>query len=761
MKNLESITLWIVKIGLWAIPFLPLYIEPAMLFPFITGKNFAFRMIVEILFALWIGIAIIREEYRPKLTPIFKTATVFTVILFLADLLSPNPYRAFFSNYERMEGFMMLFHLYLYFVMLVSVFRRRDWIIFFHTSLIASVLVSYIGFLQKLGYRVSIQGGFRVDSTIGNPTYLAAYLVFHLWILLLLMYRFWRVWWLEAIYGLIFVFELAILYFTATRGAILALIGTGFLFLFALVVWWHKFSEAHSRDPLAAAHHSGKQKVPGRKVAAILLGLIVVTPLLLWLMRGTSFIQENQVLRRLTNYSFQEDTIRARRMIWGMSWRGFLENPILGWGQENYYLVFQKYYNPGLWSQEPWFDRSHNIVFDWLIHAGLLGFLSFFAIIGATMWGIFQSLRRGELSFWVGLVILGVFISHLIQNVFVFDNLNTYLLFYAFLAFASFATWGVADPQKNMGTKNSAASTKKALGFSRAAAATVMALVVVAIAGYYLHLKPIKEAKALIAALNVSQRGTMDQILGAYTHAVSYDSFGNTEVREQIGNFARSVATNERFSKEERIRFLEFAVGEMRKETSNPAKDVKHLVFLGAIMDRALELKPEYAQEAEQILEEAVKLSPTKQMVAFELAQLDTMIGKNERAAEVLHQAWKHDPSYSEARANAWVIGIIAKRQDIAGEILKSTDLEKIGEAELFRVAQAYQQIEDYTSALPVFAQLVKISPDNAKYHATYTALLAFAGRYEEARHEARETMRIDPSFTDEATRFLQSIEGK
>ena len=62
MKSFESISLWVVKIGLWTIPFLPLYIEPAMLFPFITGKNFAFRMIVEILFALWIGLAILRAK---------------------------------------------------------------------------------------------------------------------------------------------------------------------------------------------------------------------------------------------------------------------------------------------------------------------------------------------------------------------------------------------------------------------------------------------------------------------------------------------------------------------------------------------------------------------------------------------------------------------------------------------------------------------------------------------------------------------------
>ena len=114
LKPQEQFFIWVIKIGLWVIPFLPLYVSSSMLFPFITGKNFAFRIIVEFIFVFWVALAIMHSDYRPRLTPLFKAATIFIVILFLADLFSPNPYRAFFSNYERMEGFMMLSHLYLY-----------------------------------------------------------------------------------------------------------------------------------------------------------------------------------------------------------------------------------------------------------------------------------------------------------------------------------------------------------------------------------------------------------------------------------------------------------------------------------------------------------------------------------------------------------------------------------------------------------------------------------------------------------------------
>jgi hypothetical protein len=57
MKKLEIIFAWIVKIGLFIIPFLPLYVSSSMLFPFITGKNFAFRIITEVIFIFWVWLA--------------------------------------------------------------------------------------------------------------------------------------------------------------------------------------------------------------------------------------------------------------------------------------------------------------------------------------------------------------------------------------------------------------------------------------------------------------------------------------------------------------------------------------------------------------------------------------------------------------------------------------------------------------------------------------------------------------------------------
>ena len=51
--------------GFFLIPFIPSVVIDTMFFPFITGKNFAFRILVEILLAAWAILALANAVYRP------------------------------------------------------------------------------------------------------------------------------------------------------------------------------------------------------------------------------------------------------------------------------------------------------------------------------------------------------------------------------------------------------------------------------------------------------------------------------------------------------------------------------------------------------------------------------------------------------------------------------------------------------------------------------------------------------------------------
>ncbi|MBI2640547.1 MAG: O-antigen ligase family protein [Candidatus Sungbacteria bacterium] len=723
----ERVLSWAVKIGLWIIPLLPFYVSSSMLFPFITGKNFAFRIIIEIIFALWLGLIAVWPSWRPRLTLPVKLATIFILVLFFADLFSPNPWRSFFSNYERMEGFMMLSHLYLYFLMLVSMFRtRRDWMTFFHITLVASLAIAFVGLLQRFGLRVSLQGGFRVDSTIGNPTYLAVYLFFHLWILLILIREFWRFWWLRLLYGAAFLFELMIMYFTASRGAMAAFIIVVPLTTALLIIFWSKVFPKYGQY---------------RKFVAVFLVLMVIAPMALWLLRDTRLVNSSRVLNRFTSVSTQDRTTQARFSIWQMSFKGFLERPILGWGQENYYLVFQKYFDSKLYSSEPWFDRSHNIVFDWLIHAGLLGFLAFFSLLGSVFYLLWRGIRQSSISPWSGIMLLGAFSAYFIQNIFVFDNLNSYLLLFALFAYVNGISYANIDQ-----TISPARKQNLSVGMVMA----TLALILVGVVGYSINIKAMRESRALLKSLQyVYGKAPVEVFMPEFQKALSYNTFGNTEVREQAANMARNVVADPNIAPEKRLQFAEFIIGELRKETNHQAKDVKHLLFLASVLSLTAPLKPEYALEAEQVLQEAVRLSPTKQIIYFELGQLYLRTQHFNEALQVLKKAALLEPEYAQAYSNFLIAAVLANNKDAIAEARAGLDMTRLDGDALLRVAAAFLRVSDFVSAREAYELLIKTNPASAD-------ILGELGEYDMAIKESETAAGLDEAFAPEAKVFTE-----
>ena len=72
--------------GIFLLPFVPLIVSNSMFFPFITGKNFFFRIVVEIIFAAWILLALSDERYRPRFSWIFVLLSAFVVVIGIANV---------------------------------------------------------------------------------------------------------------------------------------------------------------------------------------------------------------------------------------------------------------------------------------------------------------------------------------------------------------------------------------------------------------------------------------------------------------------------------------------------------------------------------------------------------------------------------------------------------------------------------------------------------------------------------------------------
>src|SRR3989344_9358696 len=160
---------WLIVGGLFLLPLTPHIVSTSLLFPFIAGKAFFFRIIVEIIFGAWILLALFEPKYRPRRSALLIVLTAWFALITLAGLVGPNFYHSFWSNFERMEGIVSYLHLLAYFIILISVLKTEKlWWWFFHLSLAVSFVIGCLAIGQL--FRAGV--GTRLDTTFGNPIYL-------------------------------------------------------------------------------------------------------------------------------------------------------------------------------------------------------------------------------------------------------------------------------------------------------------------------------------------------------------------------------------------------------------------------------------------------------------------------------------------------------------------------------------------------------------------------------------------------------------
>lgn len=643
--TLNKILRYILLVGIFSVTFVPLFVASSMYFPFITGKNFAFRIVIEIMFGLWLILIYRDKASRPKRSWLLISLTIYLLMQTLATIFGQSPARSFWSNFERMEGLLAYIHSYLFFVIAVSVMRGGEiWRWLLNTTVVVSMMTSLYGLSQLMGAADIHQGSTRLDATLGNAAYLATYLLFHIFILAYLFFTTPaknKI--LRWVYGILALFELVILYFTATRGAILGLIGGVFLLL--LLTAWKRTGRV-------------------RKISLIVLGVLIIGIISFWSLRTVPFIAKNPVLGRFANISLTETTTQSRFLIWNMSLQGFKEHPILGWGPENYPMVFQKYYAPEMWKQEPWFDRSHNVVLDNLINFGLLGLLAYLSIFFTASYYLWRKNEREDDWGFLGRIIITCLLAaYFFQNIFVFDNLTSVILFYIILGYIH-SVYGKEEFSKTNDLSVPQKQNKDSEGALLPIVITI-AVCVSVFSLYYFSLRSITVSKTLISAIS---QGTPEMRLADFNKIFSYGPVtGQSEAREQLINVTQTVIANQSVSNEIKQQYFLLTKTEMEKQFAVTLNDARsHLVY-GTFLSNVGQ-----TDEAIEQLTIANKLAPKKQMIMFELGSVLLNSGKISEAVTLFKQAYEEDQAYGEARKIYALVSLYTKDIATAKKLLGS-----------------------------------------------------------------------------------------
>jgi O-antigen ligase/cytochrome c-type biogenesis protein CcmH/NrfG len=452
----------------------PLIMSPytSELFEF-NKMIFIYLVTVSILF-LWILKMIVSKKVLFQKTPLDIPILIFLTSQVLSTIFSIDPHTSLFGYYGRFNGGLLSIIAYIVlFYGYVSNIDREKTFKLLKLSAFASFIVVLWGLPGKMGYDTScfvftgnvtnncwtdqFRPAERMFSTLGQPNWLGAYLIIHVFIGLYFLIRsqkkgslfFWIIYEITILSGILL---------TRSRSALLSFsLGLSIFFIWYVVQNRRQF----------------------RKIIKQLLitGIIFFFVVVLWKtginsidsLFQISFSKKNNVVQTPIKDTNVTDSFDIRKIVWEGAWKLGNQYPLFGTGVETfgyaYYFVRPKEHN--LTSEWDFlYNKAHNEYLNYFATAGYLGLGSYVIIIAIfIIWFIrnlkqitransfASSINEQKQLKYIYPLLLCSYLSILISNFFGFSTSTIQLFLYLipammFVLFANYSS--VSQKQNNL-----------------------------------------------------------------------------------------------------------------------------------------------------------------------------------------------------------------------------------------------------------------------------------------------------------------------
>ncbi len=628
----------VVKFLIYATFFVPLLVLPmSFIFPFIVPKILVFRSLVEIMIAGYILLLIINwKEFKPKFTLLNLALAAFFASFTASTFIGVDPYHSFWDNHERMLGLFTIFHYVAYYLVCSSVFKTwEDWKKALKVFLSAGSIAMFIGIIQHFKSGILLNQDIdRVASTLGNSIYVGGYGLFLMFVSFLLFIKennkIWK--WLEVAGGVLALFGM---FFSGTRGSILGLVaGLGIAVLSYIIVL---------RD------------FP--KTRKILVGVAVggvAMISLLYVFRQTSFVQSIPAVNRTINTSFTSVKNSPRWIAWEVAVESWKQKPVFGWGPNNFFYAFNAHYQSRSLEYgygETWFDNAHNIIMNTLAVQGALGLVSYLFIFLAAILMMVMSRMRKVLDLHVTVVGISFLVAHLVQNVTVFENPTSYLYFMFWLAMVGTLAAKPAEVAvamvKNNNVKPSNMVPDKTIKMGGVTTALAFTFLIIFIFNIQPARANMKSLEALKFLSYQPEKG-----VEMMKEALAFNSPHIDDIRSDLTRTVISVLGDEKskLSKEKNLEVFTLAYEAMQANVLLHPYDIRNYLTLGQLSQVGYTLTGDikYIGEYGTNLEIARTYSPKRQQIIYNIANFYLQIGKNDEATKLLQETIDDDPKIAE-----------------------------------------------------------------------------------------------------------------
>ena len=233
--------------------------------------------------------------------------------------------------------------------------------------------------------------------------------------------------------------------------------------------------------------------------------------------------------------------LKSRSLSWSQAWSGFKERPFLGWGPENFDLIFFKYLKGNDYQGYPpaKFDRAHSRPLDVLVNTGILGFIIWSVFWVVLFFSVFRNILRGN-NFIFNLMIISCLTTYFVSSLFLFPQATWYVQFFILVGVVSRSDVGFL-PRVNL--SEVIIKKRKRRNNEETNVSSMIVTLISPIFGivifYWLIITPYHVASDTLPATRGKTINELEEIAGRFEPLASY---GRLEILNRITNNLNEIS---------------------------------------------------------------------------------------------------------------------------------------------------------------------------------------------------------------------------
>lgn len=626
----------VLKVLVYLTFFVPLFVLPtSFIFPFIVPKILVFRSLVELMIGAYVLLLIINwSEFRPKFSWLNVAVAGFFLSFAISTFAGVDWYHSFWDNHERMLGLFTIFHYAAYYFIATSLFKTwDDWKKALRVFLVAGSAVMFVGILQIFNPNLLLnQGSSRIIATLGNAIYVGGYGMFLIFVSFLLFLKeenqIWK--WLSVCAGLL---AFVALIFSGTRGSMLGFFAGSAVMLLGYIIFLRDFPKT-------------------RKILVAIAALGFVLIALLYVFRNSEFVQKIPAVNRVFETSLETIKNSPRWLAWESAVESWKEKPVFGWGPNNFFYAFNKYYQSKslrFGYGETWFDNAHNILVNTLAVQGIVGLVTYLLVFVASVGVVIVARRKKVLDLNLAVISVGFLAAHLVQSITVFENPTSYLYFMFWLAMTGSLAYIKKESILMPATKNPVSMNRPDKVVSMGSMVTtglVFALLI-----FVFNIQPARANMKTLEALKYLSYQP-DAGIDLMKSALAFNSPHIDDIRSDLARTVAQVLAGDtsKIGKEKSLEMFSIASDALKANIELHPYDIRNYLTLSQLSQSGYGLTGDvkYIGDYGTYLQTALSYSPKRQQIIYNIANFNLQIGKIDEAVKLIESTISDDPKVTE-----------------------------------------------------------------------------------------------------------------